>query len=105
MSTLKQRIASNTWDSINDVLAVLKRTALPLGDSRRWAWHRNQNCKYIDVRIDMRDGGCIIKNQEGQRISPAQLNWQYSKEKTPNYPDENFEENNAVESDTFEEKI
>lgn len=42
-----------------------------------WSWSRNWDCKYVDIRIDMRDGGFIVMDQEGRRISLDQLKWQY----------------------------
>lgn len=56
------------WDHINDVLPVLVAAA-----NGKWSWVENTECKYIELRIDMRDGGCIIKNRRGERITPEQL--------------------------------
>lgn len=42
-----------------------------------WSWARNWNCKYINLRIDMRDGGFILTNDKQQRINLEQLLWQY----------------------------
>ena len=67
------------WDSIDDVIPVVKASMskeLP----RKWSWVANSRCKYIELRIDMRDGGCIIKDRKGNRISPAELNYQYGKD-------------------------
>lgn len=52
-----------------------------LSDSS-WSWARNSACKYVDIRIDMRDGGFILVNRHGQRINLAQLEWQYQSIKT-----------------------
>lgn len=80
MATVDEKIETNQWDSIEDVIAILRKVA-----TREWTWSRNTECKYLDLRLDMRDGGCIIKNREGVRISPEYLAWQYSKE-TPEPP-------------------
>ncbi|MBX3653248.1 MAG: hypothetical protein KF686_03625 [Ramlibacter sp.] len=56
------------WDHINDVISVLA-----LASAGRWHWGENMDCKYVEVRIDMRDGGCIIKDRHGTRITPAAL--------------------------------
>lgn len=45
-----------------------------------WCWARNWNCKYVNIRIDMRDGGFIFTNDRGERISLEQLKWQYKPE-------------------------
>jgi hypothetical protein len=69
----------NLWDNLDDVQAILK--------DENWTWGRNIDCKYLNVRIDMRDGGCLIEaasssHSKPRRISPKQLRWQYS-EATP----------------------
>jgi hypothetical protein len=66
--TLKQKQAANVWDHIDDALAVIE-----LARAGKWHWCENSRCKYIDLRIDMRDGGCVIKDQDGNRIDPSEL--------------------------------
>src|SRR5690349_3707501 len=61
------------WDNISDVIAVLERAK-----NFDWSWALNNRCKYLDLRVDMRDGGCIIKDRDGKRITVAELNYQYS---------------------------
>lgn len=34
-----------------------------------WWWLKKPICKYVELRIDMRDGNFIIRNREGHRIS------------------------------------
>ncbi len=63
---LQQKIETNTWDHIDDVLRVLE-----LARAGKWAWYGNSRCKYIEVRIDMRNGGCILRDREGKRIEVA----------------------------------
>lgn len=59
----------NVWDRfMEDVLPVLEAAS-----KRKWTWYRNDRCKYIEVRIDMRDGSCIIKDRHGNRITPEEL--------------------------------
>lgn len=45
-----------------------------------WHWFKNTQCKYVNLRIDMRDGGFVLLNRDGQRISLKQLQWQYGDE-------------------------
>ena len=71
----KNRDKSNLWDQLEDFLVVYNKMK-----AKEWVWFKSMDCKYVDLRIDMRDGGCIIKNIDGVRISPEQLAWQYSKE-------------------------
>jgi len=42
-----------------------------------WSWSRNWDCKYINLRFDMRDGGFVLTNNKGERICLEQLKWQY----------------------------
>jgi hypothetical protein len=72
---LDQKIKENIWDNIDDFLAVLN-------DMRagRWRWVLNSKCKYVNLRVDMRDGKCIMSDGEGNRIDPKDLAYQYVKE-------------------------
>lgn len=63
-----QEHTSREWDHVDDVLAVIERMR-----SGEWYWGSNSRCKYIELRIDTRDGGCILRDRESVRISPAQL--------------------------------
>lgn len=71
-ATVEQKSHYNVWDHVADVIAVLKRVK-----SRNWFWWKNSRCKYIDVRIDMRDGGCLIRDKFGNRINPSDLAHQH----------------------------
>lgn len=76
LPSMKFREDHNLWD--RDGLDVINEVL----HDKDWIWARSDSCKYLTVRIDMRDGACIIKNKAGNRISPRQLKWQYS-ESTP----------------------
>jgi hypothetical protein len=65
---VKQKIASNQWDHFGDLLPTLK--AISRGD---WYWGANSRCKYIEIRLDTRDGGCLLFDRERVRISPEQF--------------------------------
>lgn len=56
------------WNHLEDVLPVL--TAARAGE---WHWTNNFRFKYMELRIDMRDGGCIIKDRDGNRVAPSEL--------------------------------
>ncbi len=62
------KMQSNTWDHFGDILPTLK--AISRGD---WYWGANSRCKYIEIRLDTRDGGCILYDRERVRISPEQF--------------------------------
>ena len=75
--TLEQKIEQNIWDHIDDVLKVVK-----LAQQNLWCWSRNSACKYINVRIDMRDGGCLLHDRDNKRIGVEQLAYQYGQPDT-----------------------
>jgi len=78
--TVEFKNKKNIWDHIAQFEKIYNK--MKKGE---WSWTRNSRCKYVDLRVDMRDGGCIIMDNKGERISPEQLAFQYSKE-TPNPP-------------------
>lgn len=65
---LQEKIATNTWDSIDDFIVVLEKMR-----AGQWHWVSNPRCKYVNLRVDMRDGGCLIRDKDGNRIDPADL--------------------------------
>jgi hypothetical protein len=73
--TVEEKTKYNVWDDffehVKPVLIAMK--------SKKWWWFKNQRCKYIEVRIDMRSGHCIIKDQDGVRINPEDLSFQRGK--------------------------
>lgn len=66
--SLKDMIANNVWHHLSDVLPTLKAAS-----RGHWTWYNNFRCKYIELRIDMRDGGCIVRDSKGERIDPETL--------------------------------
>ena len=76
-------VERNEWferHQLDEVLAVIKELTK---SGKEWTWARNTQCKYIDIRIDMRDGGFVLKDRSG-RISLKQLLWQYSSKEGEN---------------------
>jgi hypothetical protein len=71
----KKKVDENIWDSIEDLLDVLK-------DMRagKWKWYLNPEHKYVNARVDMRDGGCIFLTNGKQRIDPKAIKHQYGVE-------------------------
>ncbi len=53
------------WSSAQEALDVIM--------DEDWIWPRNARCKYIELRIDTRDGHCIIKDLEGKIITMKEL--------------------------------
>lgn len=68
----------NTWDTLND-LAIVNEARV----AGEWHWWANPTCKYVDLRVDMRDGACVMRNRHGQRITPQQLAYQYGASPLP----------------------
>lgn len=80
-------VEKNEWlDNFDEVIAFIKLASAPKKWTEKgasipgecyWTWVKNNQCKYINIRIDMRDGGFVLLNRDGQRISLKQLQWQY----------------------------
>ena len=69
----KSMVDNNIWhDDLSQLVEVVKFCTQP---DFVWSWSRTPGwkCKYVDVRIDMRDGGFILSDKDGNRISPEQL--------------------------------
>lgn len=69
--TLAEKEAKNVWDHLSDFVKVWNK--LKTGE---WHWYKNSKCKYVELRIDMRTGHCIIRDREGNRINPEDLAYQ-----------------------------
>lgn len=48
----------NLWDHVDSFIDVYEKMK-----RKEWSWVRNMDCKYVELRIDMRDGGCIIRTK------------------------------------------
>jgi len=74
------KIDRNSWEKFvfDDIIPTVKET-LEKVKKREWSWGKNQDCKYIDIRIDMRDGGAILCSRS-RRISLDQLKYQWKPE-------------------------
>lgn len=58
------------WRNISEIMPVL----VYMVKSRHWEWYTTSHkYKYIDLRIDMRDGHAVIKNREGEPITLKEL--------------------------------
>ncbi len=82
MNTLDNKIETNTWEEPKDLKELFdfvleaSKAKSPIKD-RVWSWTKNSECKYIDIRIDMRDGGFILRNRNDKRIELKDLKFQY----------------------------
>ena len=75
IATVEDKQRFNVWDKLATVTDVVAKSL-----SGEWLWWRNSRCKYINVRIDMRSGNCIITDNDGKRIGPAELRHQFGTE-------------------------
>jgi len=70
---IAERIEKNSWDhNLDQVVDTIKECL-----NSDWSWSANSDCKYVGIRIDMRNGGLVITNRGDQRISIEQLKYQY----------------------------
>ena len=83
--TSAEKSNANIWDKVGLIERVVEIAKQNRGDDGYWSWVMNTDCKYLNIRVDMRDGGCIVTDREGKRVGIDALNWQYSKE-TPERP-------------------
>ena len=61
------------WESRKHFLPFacwLMEKASPYSD---YLWTDKIMCKYVQLRIDMRDGGFIFQNQNGGRVDPVKF--------------------------------
>jgi len=71
----KKKKANNIWENNFDkTISFIKEATKDEFDG--WSWIKNGRCKYISLRIDMRDGGFIILDRDGNRISLEELKHQ-----------------------------
>lgn len=76
-----EMVVGNRWHNSPEFSEVIE-TIKGLLTDLSWSWARNHNCKYVDIRIDMRDGGFIVMDRTGERINMEQLKWQYKSVET-----------------------
>lgn len=72
----KKMVEGNEWHT--GLQELVDAVRFCTGQGFVWSWTRTPGwqCKYIDVRIDMRDGGFVVKaghGKPGERISLEQL--------------------------------
>lgn len=70
--TAEEKTKYNVWDNLIDHVVPI----VELAKRHKWCWFNSpfrQRVKYINVRIDMRNGHCIITDNDGNRINPEDL--------------------------------
>lgn len=67
---LEQRKEKNIWDSIDDFLPVVEDIK-----TKKWSYKYNPEFRYVDIRIDMRDGRCVFMSEKN-RVDISQIKMQ-----------------------------
>lgn len=62
------------WINIDEVMKVIQKSRK---HNLSWGWYRNTKCKYISLRVDMRDGHCVLMDREDNVITLEDLQYQY----------------------------
>lgn len=70
-----ESVSNNIWMPPKDFVRNMQRI-FACAENEKWQWPKNWDCKYIDIRIDMRDGGHIITNKTGKRCSVESIEHQ-----------------------------
>jgi hypothetical protein len=52
------------WYPIEALLQVVEASRI-----NEWNWTKNSPCKYLELRIDMRNGLCLIKDRTGKVLT------------------------------------
>jgi len=64
-----------------DAIAEIVRKAVPSNAKKERpmsSWTKNNRCKYIELRIDMRTGACLLYDRDGQTIDMDVLRKQHT---------------------------
>jgi hypothetical protein len=64
------------WHEFDDVIPAVIKCVQGIN----WTWIANSRCKYIDLRIDMRDGATILMDRDGNKISIEELTYQHGRD-------------------------
>lgn len=59
-----------SWDSKEKLTPIVEFiNEFATKEDTRWSWVKNWDCKYINIRIDMRSGHFLMFNNNKERIS------------------------------------
>jgi hypothetical protein len=73
-------VESNVWH--DDLLVTVGELLKLVSDWPKWQWVKNTRpVKYITIKVDMRDGGFVMLDDDKKRISLEQVRWQFPKTK------------------------
>lgn len=90
--SFEDKVSANIWDrNLTEVMEFINSaTAGSKFEVKDWTWVRNSRCKYVSIRIDMRDGAFVLVDRGGERISLEHLKyqWEEGKPEPQSYPKE-----------------
>ena len=68
---LQKKIDNNIWETLDDFSKIM----LIIEDMKneKWFWFKNMQCKYINIRMDMRDGHFMLFDRDDNRIEIKDL--------------------------------
>jgi hypothetical protein len=69
----EQHRINNHWYPFKELVQAFREMQF-----NKWKWTRNQNCKYVNIRFDMRDMGCIVSTDRLGWITLERLKFQHS---------------------------
>lgn len=71
-ATEQPTLGTPEWHRLADILPVFDKVR-----DHDWLWAQNSRCKYVELRIDMRNLSALLKDRDGNYITPDQLLYQY----------------------------
>jgi hypothetical protein len=73
----EEKIVHNIWEKNLDEVVEFIKWASKKGE-HNWSWtaSKNWDCKYVELRFDMRDGAFVIRDRNGKRITFDELKYQ-----------------------------
>jgi len=84
--TLEFREEHNIWETAAETRELLQFLIDIVDKKEKWRWVENSQCKYIDIRIDMRSINSLLFGRDGEkRITLDRLKYQISNEKDMRY--------------------
>jgi hypothetical protein len=74
----KKQIEANEWEKKSDLDRIISLVKNLSGETKfsmndDWCWVKNNRCKYVSLRIDMRDGAFVLLDRHNERITIEEL--------------------------------
>ena len=57
------------WKPFDEIIEGVSKVI----KDKKWNWAANQHCKYVSIRVDMRDGTAILMDRDKEVITLDQL--------------------------------